>query len=513
MKKKHVVVGMIVFNKLDYTQQCVDTIFKTNAEWYCASWSLVIFDNASTDGTKEYLQGLEKRGVKVFYNTENIGYCKAANIILNYFKDSADYICMINNDTIPRDGWLYKMIQTAELDPKIAVVGAKVIKPGTDLVIHTGAIRDNERIKDPYISYRKYLTPKLIPEPRLWVNGCCILIKSEVIKKEGVFNEDFCYYFEEADYCSMLNQKGYKVMFCPNAEIEHFEKQTAVTIPEMHGRFYSSWHQYAAKWNDYINTLNMKVIPKIGIIMACYNAEKYLPATLNALMAQSYGNWKLYFVDDCSTDNSAQIVNSLAKQYNDSMSKIDSAPNYFKDRFSYIKLEKNQGVSFARNAAIREILNDPDIDFVKILDSDDILYADHLEKSVYHILDNNADMIYSDVDCRFENGTKATPFGIPYYMDFEKDNLLKGNFIYTSTVMFKKECLSVGEFDSRIDAIEDHLYWCRIAFNNYKVYHYPEVLTTYLVRESGNVAAMSSDEKRTILKTELEKLVKEVENV
>ena len=78
--------------------------------------------------------------------------------------------------------------------------------------------------------------------------------------------------------------------------------------------------------------------PLVSIITPVYNAERFLSETIKSVKEQTYKNWELLLVDDCSKDNSAKII----KEFN----RTD-------DRIKYIKLEKNSGASISRNTGIK----------------------------------------------------------------------------------------------------------------------------------------------------------------
>jgi FkbM family methyltransferase len=196
----------------------------------------------------------------------------------------------------------------------------------------------------------------------------------------------------------------------------------------------------------------------IGIIMPMYNSEIYITNTINAVLAQSYTNWKLFITNNNSTDNSKQIVES----YND-------------DRIILINNDINSGIGGGRNVAIRELLHHSDIKYVAILDSDDYWYPNHLSDNLKLMQIHNTDMIYSD--CKFVDSkqwdTEVAVFGIPYHKNFDASNLRNSNFIYVSFAIVSRTVIeTTGFFDETLTAFEDWDYWIRSnIFNNFSCYH------------------------------------------
>lgn len=95
----------------------------------------------------------------------------------------------------------------------------------------------------------------------------------------------------------------------------------------------------------------------VSIIIPVYNAEDFLIETIESVQAQTYKNWELLLVDDCSTDSSGDLIEAKAKE---------------DDRIKYIKLEKNSGAAVTRNIGLSEASGR----YVAFLDSDDIWKPD-----------------------------------------------------------------------------------------------------------------------------------------
>ena len=99
----------------------------------------------------------------------------------------------------------------------------------------------------------------------------------------------------------------------------------------------------------------------VSIIMPSYNTGKFIKETINSVIAQTYSNWELIIVDDCSTDNTDEIVKSI----ND-------------NRIIYLKNETNSGAAISRNKALREAKGR----WIAFLDSDDLWKNYKLEKQI-----------------------------------------------------------------------------------------------------------------------------------
>ena len=113
----------------------------------------------------------------------------------------------------------------------------------------------------------------------------------------------------------------------------------------------------------------------VSIIMPSWNTGKFIAESIESVLAQTYKNWELLIVDDCSTDNTDEVVAS------------------FKDtRIKYFKNEKNSGAALTRNRAMREAQGE----WIAFLDSDDLWAPNKLEKQLRFMNDNGYVFSYHD---------------------------------------------------------------------------------------------------------------------
>lgn len=130
-------------------------------------------------------------------------------------------------------------------------------------------------------------------------------------------------------------------------------------------------------------------MPKITIIIPIYNVEKYVSQCLNSIITQTFNDIEILCVDDKGTDNSMHIVNNYAK--------IDS-------RIKIITLERNMGLSMARNRALDEASGE----YVFLCDSDDYLLPDCIENLYKAITKNNTDIAVARTKAFADDNSEAT---------------------------------------------------------------------------------------------------------
>ena len=108
----------------------------------------------------------------------------------------------------------------------------------------------------------------------------------------------------------------------------------------------------------------------VSIIMPTYNCAKFIGRTIESVINQTYENWELIIVDDCSKDNTEEVVKEYIEKDN---------------RIKYYKFETNQGAAMARTESMKRAKGN----YMAFLDSDDLWYKDKLEKQLKFMIDNN----------------------------------------------------------------------------------------------------------------------------
>lgn len=215
-----------------------------------------------------------------------------------------------------------------------------------------------------------------------------------------------------------------------------------------------------------MNVDKEKNIPKVGIIMPCYNSEQFLPTVLESIMKQTEESWILFIVDDCSVDGTPSILEKY--RLLDSRIKV----HYF---------SCNQGVDKARRFALDHI--EP-CEFIAFCDSDDIWESKKLESQIKFMVDKN-----SDITCSFayfiDKNFRKTGKGVNPPFSFGYDIVLKKNPIINSSAMLKYGIATSVKYP--IDGgTEDYEYWLSILRSKKIIVDcIPEYLCGYMVRQSS----------------------------
>lgn len=230
----HITFSIIipVHNNLDYTKRCIEGIRKMKGLF---NIELILIDNASTDGTAEYLKNLneETKGNKslqfeIISNHNNENYAFVNNRGAEIAKGK--YLVFLNNDTYPFPGWLDAIEKEFRSNPDVGIQGAKLLyENGT--IQHAGMIF-GERPGRPEEPYHAYLTadPSLPLVDRRremqFVTGACLAIRTELFRQIGGFDEKYVFGWEDTDLCMKVNSSGKKIIYNPEVVLYHYESIT-----------------------------------------------------------------------------------------------------------------------------------------------------------------------------------------------------------------------------------------------------------------------------------------------
>lgn len=206
----------------------------------------------------------------------------------------------------------------------------------------------------------------------------------------------------------------------------------------------------------------MKKEELVSIITPVYNCEKLIEETIKCVIDQTYANWELLLVDDCSLDKSANII----KQY----TKKDK-------RIKYFKLDQNSGAAVARNKALEESKGR----FIAYLDADDLWKPEKLEKQVNFMLKNNCAFTCTDYEKIMEDGKSLNKIvKIPKRVDYNlflRNTIIQTVGVMVDTEITGKELLKMPNIRRRQDAAT----WCQLLKAGYDCYEVPENLSYYRV--------------------------------
>ena len=208
-----VTIVIVTYNQEKYTKECIASIKKfTNIPY-----RLLIVDNYSTDKTRSYLTNLP--GAEIVFNNQNVGFPYACNqgIIRSY----DEYVLILNNDVVVTEGWLERLVEIAESDKSIGLVGPISNKVSGLQIDKDARYESIEKMHHYAKRIREKNKGQIFAFPRLAF--LCTLIKKEVIDKIGGLDERFSPgNYEDDDFCLRAQLAGFKSVIAKDVFIHHY---------------------------------------------------------------------------------------------------------------------------------------------------------------------------------------------------------------------------------------------------------------------------------------------------
>ena len=203
--------------------------------------------------------------------------------------------------------------------------------------------------------------------------------------------------------------------------------------------------------------------PLVSVIMPAYNAEKYISEAIQSVISQTYTNWELFVLDDCSTDGTAEIAEGFAN--------ADS-------RIRLLRNPQNLGVARTRNRGF-DLANG---EWIALLDSDDVWHSDKLEKQLTVAKEIGAEIIYCSYSLMNESGEHLSDFIVPKTTSY--DDMLKESVLSCSTVLMHREVLNNHRFSTDYYH-EDYAFWLKLLKSGFTATACCEVLADYRVAKGS----------------------------
>lgn len=227
-------LAILAHNRLDLTRQCLESIFASEH----SRAEIIVVDNASTDGTRDYLQSLWPK-IELIRNDENTG-TDGWNRALAFSRGT--YFVVLNNDVIVRGSWLADMRQPFISDPQMALVGSRQF-PCYLNEAGVGGTCAEDGAED-------------------YVEASCLMGLRHLLCKYGIVDKDYRFaYCEDSDLSLRLRNRGYHIAHV-NADVTHIGSQT-VPVAQKEGIDIEGFHAInhvtlRRKWGSYLKTRSFR---------------------------------------------------------------------------------------------------------------------------------------------------------------------------------------------------------------------------------------------------------------
>lgn len=285
-----VTIVIVNYNSKELLRPLVDSINRSSSRY---SFEIIIVDNHSSDGSKELILN-EIPDVIFIENSRNIGYAAAVNRGIRC--GTGKYFFILNPDVQLCKGTLDKMVNYMENHNDVGALGCKIINPDGTIQLsgktfptiklalyHSFGIHHvfprNRTMHRYYLFEKDYNRTYEVDH----LMGSALMVRKEAIDKAGLLDEKFFLYFEDVDWCWRIKQRGYKVVYFPDAIVIHEKgactrKESFRAIKIMHSSMWYFYKKYfASKYPWWLNELccfGLWARKCIYLIINCFAIKK-----------------------------------------------------------------------------------------------------------------------------------------------------------------------------------------------------------------------------------------------
>ena len=222
-KPSRVDVSIIVpaYNNVAYTLTCLLSVLRQKTRY---SFEVIVGDDASSDATQALIASLAAPVVHVRH-PDNLGFLRNCNACAEHAQGR--YLVLLNNDTIVLPGWLDELVDLLEADPKIGLVGSKLLFPSGRLqeaggIVWNDASSSNYgRDSDPQLPMFNYV------KDVDFCTGASIAVRTDLWRELGGFDERYApAYYEDTDLAFRIREAGFRTVYQPRSVAIHYEAVT-----------------------------------------------------------------------------------------------------------------------------------------------------------------------------------------------------------------------------------------------------------------------------------------------
>jgi len=251
---------IVSWNVRELLRRCLASIY---AGWPAERpLEVIVVDNASSDGSVEMVRR-EFPQVQLIANQDNRGFTRANN--QGIAASRGRYVLLLNPDTEVLDDALTVMVAYMEAHPKVGVVGPKLLYPDGSVqssrrrfpTLATAFLEStilHQWFPDNPAARRYHVLDQ--PDDRVqpvdWVVGACLMVRRQAIEAAGLLDEGFFMYSEELDWCRRIKERGWEVVYLPDARVVHHGgKSSEQVVPARHLHFQRSKVRYFRKHHGF----------------------------------------------------------------------------------------------------------------------------------------------------------------------------------------------------------------------------------------------------------------------
>lgn len=261
---------IVTYNSADVIGACLASIA---AEAESVAVETLLVDNESADGTPELVRE-RFPWARLLTGHGNVGFARGNN--LGFRKTRGRYLFMLNPDTEVRPGALRSLVAFADAHPQAGMIAPRVVNPDGTLQHSTFRFPD---FRQAFYGFFEKLAPLDSPQNGRYqpeeyghvrevdhILGAAVFLRREVYEQTGGMDENFRLFFEETDWCFQVKQRGWQLLYTPDATIMHVSAHTTSKDPERSAVLFARSRAYFYRKNyGWPRYLGLKAITAPGL--------------------------------------------------------------------------------------------------------------------------------------------------------------------------------------------------------------------------------------------------------
>ena len=294
-----IAIILVNWKNYDDTKNCLKSLYLSNN----TSFNIILIDNESKEKSASKLKESFPH-ITILPQETNLGFTGANNLGIKYgLALGAEYIMLLNNDTIVPKNFMPPLLTTRRSNSQIAAVQPKIMfadKP--DKIWSGGGIYNSLIASTTTIGYDQLDTEKYNKPTYLdWLTGCCILIKAEIISEVGLLNNHFFAYYEDVDWSLRIRKLGYLLAYNPSVPIYHKAGASSKTKSKTTDGFLSPFVHF-------LNTRN-------HIFLVRLHAKGFHAINAHVFLLLKIIGYGLYFILKGRKKKLKMLLNGFLKGY------------------------------------------------------------------------------------------------------------------------------------------------------------------------------------------------------
>jgi glycosyltransferase involved in cell wall biosynthesis len=226
------------------------------------------------------------------------------------------------------------------------------------------------------------------------------------------------------------------------------------------------------------NFKKIKMQNLVSVIIPCFNAERWIAEAINSCLEQTYPHIEIIVIDDCSTDNSLEIIKSYG------------------DKITWEQLAEKKNGSYARNRGFALSKGE----YIQFLDADDFILPEKIERQINFLSETGADVVYGD--WRYQGHQSH---GIIFLSEIEKSgkqtdilqSLLENWWPAVASLFYRRSAVEKsGGWDESLTAAQDRDFFLSVVMSGAEVVYQPGCYSIY--RRYGNVTVSTASKPRWV---------------